>query len=255
MENKFRLQKRIAELGYCSRRKAEELISKGKVKVNGEVILTQGMMVSQGDEIEVEGYSKKENSKLVAFLFNKPLGVVCSSNDDRGRTIVLDYFKNEPYRLYNAGRLDYNTSGALIITNDGELANLITHPSSHLEKTYIAKLNRIFNSKDGHILEKGIMLDDGLTSPAKVEILSNEVHKVLIKITIHEGRNRQVRRMFEALNYQVLTLHRISIGFLSVKDIKRGSYRELTALEINTLKTIAKKRRDENIIPSYKKKS
>ncbi len=251
----MRLQKAIAHLGYCSRRKAEELIAAKKVKVNGTTISEMGYLVSDSDVIEVEGYNKKnESNETVAFLFNKPTGVVSTASDDRDRKIVLDFFKDEPYRLYPAGRLDQNTSGALIITNDGELSNLITHPSSHLDKTYVAKLDRCISLLDVDKLEIGIKLEDGLTAPAKVFVMKNDAEKVLVKITIHEGRNRQVRRMFEALDYKVKALHRMSIGFLDVKNIERGSYRKLTPIEIASLKSLCLKRRETNIIPDYKLK-
>ena len=142
----MRLQKAIAHKGICSRRKAEELITLGKVKVNGKIVNELGVQVSSFDTIEVEGYEDKsfEKEDKVAFLFNKPLRVVSTVSDDRGRETGVDYFKKEKYRLYPVGRLDFNTSGALIMTNDGELANLITHPSSHLDKTYVITLDQHF---------------------------------------------------------------------------------------------------------------
>lgn len=255
MEEKIRLQKAIAQSGYCSRRKAEELIISGKVKVNGIIINEYGFSVGKNDVIEIDGKELISQSKTVAFLFNKPTGVLSTAKDDRDRKTVLDYFKDMSYRLYPAGRLDMNTSGAIIITNDGELANLIMHPSSHLEKTYIAKLNRTIDEMTVDKLEKGVVLDDGLTAPAKVKVLKNDIEKVLVKISIHEGRNRQVRRMFEACGYHVKALHRDSIGFLNVKDIERGSFRSLTNIEIESLKNICKQKKLKNIIPNYKKKN
>ena len=146
----MRLQKAMSQLGLCSRRKAEELIKLGKVKVNGVLISEMGYLVSLNDKIEIIGEIKKEqNLDKVTFLFNKPLGVVSSVKDDRGRKVVIDFFKNENYRLYPVGRLDYNTSGALLVSNDGELTNLVTHPSTHLNKTYIATINGFV--KDLHL--------------------------------------------------------------------------------------------------------
>lgn len=253
MEETMRLQKAMAHRGICSRRKAEELIKQGLVKVNGNIITEMGTIVSNNDIIEVQGeiVSQKQEEK-VAFIFNKPTGVVSTASDDRERRIVLDYFKDEKYRLYPAGRLDLNTSGALIVTNDGELSDLITHPSSHLEKTYLASLSKTITNMEVDKLEKGVMLEDGLTSPAKVKVLKNDAEKVIVKITIHEGRNRQVRRMFEAISHHVRALHRVSIGFLDVKTIERGTYRKLTEMEILNLKRICKERRKSNIIPDYK---
>ncbi len=251
----MRLQKAMAHKGICSRRKAEELIAQNKVKVNGTIVNQLGSLVSIDDIIEVEGLSVNNNQEeKVSFLFNKPTGVISSSSDDRDRKTVLDFFKDQPYRLYPAGRLDFNTSGAIIITNDGELSQLITHPSSHLEKTYIAKLDTKISQEEVDKLEKGVYLDDGLTAPSKVSVLKNDEEKVLVKITIHEGRNRQVRRMFEAVNHHVKALHRVSIGFLDVKNIERGTYRKLTTIEVLSLKTMCEKQRKNNVIPEYKLK-
>ena len=251
MEEKIRLQKAIADKGYCSRRKAETLIKEGKVKVNGKLILTMGFLVSNDDHIEVEGITKKEGKK-VAFLFYKPEGVITSSSDDRNRKIVLDYFKNEPYRLYPSGRLDYFTSGALIVTNDGELSALLTHPSSHLDKTYEAKIKGKITQKEIDILENGIILDDGPCEKAKVEILKIDDDYTTLNITIHEGRNRQVRRMFLTLGHKVLALKRISIGFLALGELKKGEYRMLKEEEIALLKKECLFNKQNNIIPSYK---
>ena len=255
MAELMRLQKAMAHKGICSRRKAEEYIASGLVKVNGITINEMGHLVTLDDVIEVEGLETSNVvEEKVSFLFNKPTGVVSTASDDRNRRTVLDFFKNENYRLYPAGRLDLNTSGALIITNDGELSELITHPSSHLDKTYLASLTKKITSEEVFKLEKGIMLEDGLTAPAQVKVLKNDDEKVIVKITIHEGRNRQVRRMFEAISHHVKALHRVSVGFLNVKEIERGTYRKLTELEVLSLKNICKERRKKNIIPDYKQK-
>lgn len=255
VEEKMRLQKAMAYKGICSRRKAEEYIKNGLVKVNGRLITEMGHLVSINDNIEVEGLSVSNVvEEKVAYLFNKPLGVVSTASDDRNRKTVLDYFKDVNKRLYPSGRLDLNTSGAIIITNDGELSELITHPSSHLDKTYYVSLKRKISAEEISKLEKGIMLDDGLTSPAKVLVLKNDSDKVIVKITIHEGRNRQVRRMFEAISHEVKALHRMSIGFLNVKDLERGTYRRLSEIEILQLKKMCKEKRQTNTIPEYKLK-
>ena len=141
MEEKIRLQKLMSQLGLCSRRKAEELISLGLVKVDGTIVTEMGYLVSPSSKVEIEGYTSQVSNELVTFLFNKPLGVVSSAKDDRGRKTVVDFFKDENYRLYPVGRLDYNTSGAILVSNDGELTNLVTHPSSHLNKTYMATID------------------------------------------------------------------------------------------------------------------
>lgn len=257
MEEKMRLQKAMSQLGLCSRRKAEELIALGKVKVNGKLVIEMGTLVSLDDDIEIVGETnvKKNFEKdTVTFLFNKPLGVVSSSKDDRGRKVVIDYFKDEKYRLYPVGRLDYNTSGALLISNDGELTNLVTHPSTHLNKTYIATIDGYVLDQHLLELENGVELSDGMTEPAIIKVIARNTARSIISLTIHEGRNRQVRRMFEHFNYHVKNLHRESIGFLTLQGIERGKYRKLSVDEVDKIKNICKENKKNNIIPSYKLK-
>ena len=179
MEEMMRLQKLISQRGICSRRKAEELISQGKVKVNNEVITQMGYMVSSSSNIEVEGYTNEVKLETVTFLFNKPLGVVSSVKDDRGRKTVIDFFKNENYRLYPVGRLDYNTSGALLISNDGELTNLVTHPSTHLNKTYMATISGKVKEEHLEELRNGILLEDGMTQKAIVNVFRRKENETL----------------------------------------------------------------------------
>ena len=255
MKEKMRLQKAMSYLGLCSRRKAEELIKLGKVKVNGVLISEMGYLVSLNDKIEIIGEIKKEqNLDKVTFLFNKPLGVVSSVKDDRGRKVVIDFFKNENYRLYPVGRLDYNTSGALLVSNDGELTNLVTHPSTHLNKTYIATINGFV--KDLHLqeLRDGVELEDGMTERALVKLISRNDNKSVVSLTIHEGRNRQVRRMFNHFGYEVKNLHRESIGFLNLQGVERGKYRKLSNSEVIQIKELCKKNKEKNVIPTYKSK-
>ena len=255
MEEKMRLQKAMSQLGLCSRRKAEELIEQRKVKVNGILIEEMGVLVSLNDKIEIIGEVKKEvNLEKVTFLFNKPLGVVSSVKDDRDRKVVVDFFKDENYRLYPVGRLDYNTSGALLVSNDGELTNLVTHPSTHLNKTYIATIRGFV--KDSHLqeLRDGVMLEDGMTEKAFVKVIARNENRSVISLTIHEGRNRQVRRMFNHFDYEVKNLHRESIGFLTLQGIERGKYRKLTNAEVINLKELCKKNKGNNVIPKYKMK-
>ena len=251
----MRLQKAMSQLGLCSRRQAEELISQGKVKVNGVIVKEKGVQVTLKDKIEIIGQEQTQvNTETITFLFNKPLGVVSSVKDDRGRKVVTDFFTNENYRLYPVGRLDFNTSGALLISNDGELTNLVTHPSTHLNKTYIVTVDS--EVKDEHIkqLEKGVKLDDGMTQPSIIKVMRRAPGYSLISITIHEGRNRQVRRMFEHFDYHVKNLHRESIGFLNLEGVERGKYRKLTQQEVNKIKEICKSNKKKNIIPEYKRK-
>ena len=251
----MRLQKAMSQLGLCSRRQAEELISQGKVKVNGVIVSEMGVQVSLKDKIEIIGQTVKTvSTNTVTFLFNKPLGVVSSVKDDRGRKVVTDFFTDQNYRLYPVGRLDYNTSGALLVSNDGELTNLVTHPSTHLNKTYIVTIDS--EVKDDHLrqLEKGVRLEDGMTQPSIVKVLRRTSTYSLISITIHEGRNRQVRRMFELFGYHVKNLHRESVGFLNLNGIERGKYRQLTIQEVERIKKICKENKSKNIIPDYKRK-
>ncbi len=256
-EELMRLQKAMSQLGLCSRRQAETLIDEHKVKVNGKLITEKGVLVSLKDKIEIVGSetNKKEvSTKKVTFLFNKPLGVVSSSKDDRGRKTVIDFFSKEPYRLYPVGRLDYNTSGALLISNDGELTNLVTHPSTHLDKTYIATIEGRVKQEHLNELSKGVKLEDGMTQPAVIKVIRINDSQSLISVTIHEGRNRQVRRMFEHFSYHVKNLHRESIGFLNLEGIERGSYRLLTDVEVRMIKNICINNKKNNIIPEYKRK-
>lgn len=251
----MRLQKAMSQLGLCSRRQAEELIDQGKVKVNGVLVQEKGVQVTLKDKIEIVGQTISQvNRETVTFIFNKPLGVVSSVKDDRGRKVVTDFFKDENYRLYPVGRLDFNTSGALLISNDGELTNLVTHPSTHLNKTYIVTIDS--EVKDEHLkqLEKGVKLEDGMTQPSIIKIIRRSTGYSLISITIHEGRNRQVRRMFEHFSYHVKNLHRESIGFLNLDGIERGKYRKLSEEEVNKIKKICKENKKKNIIPEYKRK-
>lgn len=254
MKEKMRLQKYMSQLGMCSRRKAEELISQGKVKVNGEVITQMGFLVDSNCKVEIEGENIDINREIVTFVFNKPLGVVSSVKDDRGRKTVIDFFKNENYRLYPVGRLDYNTTGALLISNDGELTNLVTHPSTHLNKTYMATIEG--KIKPEHIIElrNGVMLEDGMTQKALVNVFKENPTTTMVQITIHEGRNRQVRRMFEHFSYHVKSLNRDSIAFISTKGLKRGEYRKLSQEEVDLLKRRCTENKKNNIIPDYKRK-
>ncbi len=254
MEEKMRLQKYMSQLGLCSRRRAEELISEGKVKVNGEIITQMGYIVNGDEKIEIEGIENKVSNEVVTFLFNKPLGVVSSAKDDRGRKTIIDFFKNENYRLYPVGRLDYNTSGAILVSNDGELTNLVTHPSTHLNKTYMVTIDGKVKLEHLEALRNGILLEDGMTQKAEVELFREKIDQTMIKITIHEGRNRQVRRMFEHFSYHVRNLNRDSVGFLSLGSLKRGEYRKLSDLEVRMIKNICKANQKNNIIPDYKKK-
>lgn len=255
MEELVRLQKVIAERGFCSRRKAEELILDGKVKVNGEIVNVLGTKVPVNVEIEIEGYNLKEiKENKKTFVFNKPLGVVSTSHDDRNRPTIVDFFEKEGLRLYSVGRLDFNTSGCLLVTNDGELSQLVTHPSSHMNKTYIVTVNGFITDDALRQLHNGVMLEDGMTEKAKIFLGKRNKEVSIFKIIIHEGRNRQVRRMCQAVGYEVKSLYRESVGLITCYGLARGQYRELSQEEVDEIKSICKENQKLNIIPEYKKK-
>ncbi|AXV42343.1 rRNA pseudouridine synthase [Staphylococcus warneri] len=240
-----RLQKRIASSGYTSRRKAETLITDGKVKVNGHVVTELGTKVSNSDTVEVEGIKLEQEDKIY-ILFNKPAQVITSVSDDRGRKVVTDYFKDIETRIYPVGRLDYDTSGLLLLTNDGEFTNLMTHPRYHIKKKYVAKLKGYLMREEVKALEKGIELEDGFTQPAQVKVKNQDKDKntTLVEITISEGRNRQVRRMFEHFGHQVSKLTRIQFGPLDLKGLNAGEGRVLTPHEVKTIRHLAENGND-----------
>jgi 23S rRNA pseudouridine2605 synthase len=232
-----RLQKVIARAGIASRRKSEELIKEGRVKVNGKVVTELGLKVSSSDRVEVNEI-QIEKEEPVYFLLYKPRGVISSVNDEKGRKVVTDFFPHLKERIYPVGRLDYYTSGLLVLTNDGEFANLLMHPKNEIDKVYVAKVKGIPSKENLRKLEKGIRLEDGKTAPARVKLLSadNKKQSAIVEITIHEGRNRQVRRMFEAIGHDVLKLKRERYAFLTLNGLKTGDARELTPHEVKSLR-------------------
>ena len=227
-----RLQKVIAASGICSRRKAEELILKGKVKVNGKTITELGVKVSSNDRIEVENKLIEREIKEY-YLLNKPRETITSTTDDKGRRTVVDLIDTSA-RIYPVGRLDYDTTGALLLTNDGEFANILMHPSKNIEKVYLAKLEGIIKGEQIKKLKEGISLDDRLVKPTRVKLkkVNDKSNSSLVEITIVEGLNHQVKRMFEAVGFQVTKLTREKIAFFDVKNIPSGKYRKLTLKEI-----------------------
>jgi len=240
MEQLDRLQKVIARSGVTSRRKAEALIENGKVTVNGEVVKTLGTKVKPSDHIEVEGIPL-ENPDKVYILFHKPTKVITSVSDDKGRTVVTDFFPQLEERVFPVGRLDYDTSGLLLLTNDGEFANQMTHPRYKVKKKYVAKLKGYLLREQVRQLEKGIMLEDGKTAPAIVKVKSQDREKnsTLVEITISEGRNRQVRRMFSHFGHEVIKLTRVEYGPLNLKGLNAGDARNLSPHEVKTLRNLA----------------
>lgn len=227
-----RLQKVIAQAGIASRRKAEELIKDGKVKVNGEVIKELGTKVSESDKVEVNNKPIEKETKEY-YLLNKPRGVITTTNDEHGRKTVTDLIETSA-RIYPVGRLDYDTIGAILLTNDGEFANILMHPSNKIDKVYLAKLEGIIKGEQINALKNGVMLDDVLVKASRVKLkkVNQENSTSMVEITIHEGKNHQVKRMFESVGFHVEKLTRERIGIFDIKNLKSGQYRKLTPKEV-----------------------
>ncbi len=232
----MRLQKYMAEAGIASRRKCEELIQAGRVKVNGQVAILGACVEPLQDLVEVDGEPLGKSQQKVTVILNKPRGVMCTAQDPQGRPTVCDYVKDLPVRVYNAGRLDYDSEGLLVMTNDGELAYKLTHPRFCMDKTYAAICDGLLTKAQIAALEQGVQLEDGPTHPAKVrEVFKLRNGNTAFNITIHEGRNRQVRRMLEAVGHETLALKRVALGPLRLGDLPSGTYRSLTAQEWDEL--------------------
>lgn len=230
-----RLQKVIASSGYCSRRKAEELIIKGEVFVNGKIVKELGTKVNSNDQIIIDGKILEKESKDYILLY-KPRGIVTTTKDDKNRKTVLDLV-NTDKRLYPVGRLDYDTTGLLLLTNDGELTNILIHPKNNIDKVYVAKIKGILTSQEIKMLEEGVMIDGIKTSKSKVKIRKKDKknNNSLVQITIHEGKNHQVKKMFESVNHDIIKLKREKIAFLDLSGLKSGEYRHLNSKEIKKL--------------------
>ena len=231
-----RLQKVIAQAGIASRRKAEELIAQGKVQVNGRTVTEMGVQVGPEDEVVVNGQKIGKEEK-VYFLLNKPKHTISAVKDDKDRPTVMDCFPDVKERIFPVGRLDYDTTGLLLMTNDGNFANAMMHPRSHIRKTYEVAVNGVLTDSMCARLEKGVPLEDGMTLPAEVVLLerSEKKNKTVLQITIQEGRNREVRRMMEYFNCEVTRLNRIAYAFLDLGNLRQGQYRKLRSFEVRKL--------------------
>ena len=237
-----RLQKVIAEAGFASRRKAEELILQGKVFVNGEKVTTLGVKVSGNDIIDINGKPLKREEKEY-YLLNKPRGVVTTTSDEKDRKTVVDLIETTK-RIYPVGRLDYDTTGALLLTNDGTLTNLLTHPSSEVEKIYVAKIEGLVDVKRLKPLATGVVIDGKKTSKAKFKVkrLDKKNNASYVELILHEGRYHQVKKMFEALGYKVEKLKREKYAFLTTNGLASGEYRQLNIKEVKQLYALANKK-------------
>lgn len=237
----IRLQKAIADFGFCSRRKAEEYILKGKVFINGEKVDTLGTKVNESDEIIVDGnvliYQEKEY-----YIFNKPRGVISSVSDDKGRKTIIDFFDTNK-RLYPVGRLDYDTTGAILVTNDGEFANLMLHPKNKITKTYIAKLDGIIDGYTIKQIKDGVVVDGKKCYPDRVKLKSQDKksNTCIVEIVIHDGRNHEVKEIFKKFNFDVIKLTRTNFANITVDNLKSGEYRKLTIKEVKQLYALANK--------------
>lgn len=235
----MRLQKYLAQCGVASRRHAEEMIAQGLVQVNGQTVTEMGVQVEETDVVCVRGEQVRPETEKHYILYHKPMGEVTTVTDDRGRETVMDHFRDFPVRLYPVGRLDYDSEGLLLLTNDGDLAARLTHPSHEVDKTYLARVSMQLTPDEIHQLRAGVTLEDGFrTSPAKVRVIREETFASAVLITIHEGHNRQVRRMMEAVGHKVLLLRRVKFGPIDLKGVERGAWRDLTAEEIKALKEL-----------------
>ena len=235
----MRLQKYLAECGVASRRHAEDMIMQGLVQINGITVREMGLKVEEGDEVRVRGDIVTPQSEKRYVLYYKPIGEVTTSSDPEGRPTVLDRFRDFPVRLYPVGRLDFDSEGLLLLTNDGDLTARLTHPSGEVNKSYIARVSLQLTDEELNRLRFGIMIDGRKTAKAGAKILKQESLFTDVLITIHEGRNRQIRRMVEALGHQVIRLKRVKYGPVELGALARGEWRELSAQEVSDLRRSA----------------
>ena len=249
MEKLERLQKVMAASGVASRRKAEVLIAEGHVKVNGKIVKELGTKVTPSDHIEVDGVPIQKEAH-VYLVMNKPKGCVTTVSDEHDRKTVMDFLGTEiKERIYPVGRLDYDTSGVLLFTNDGDFANKVMHPRAHIPKTYLARVRGIATKSTLKPMVKGLQIEDYVTQPANFQIVSTdqENNSTLVELTIYEGRYHQVKKMFEAVGYPVKKLRRDRIGAVDANGLASGSYRHLSKNEVKSLLKLASEAKEDKV--------
>ncbi len=234
----MRINKFLAECGLSSRRKCEAFVTEGRVKINGKPVSTLATEVGERDVVTVDGERVSPIKKHVYLVLNKPKGYVCTLSDDMGRKTVLDLVKDRSERLFPVGRLDYDTEGMLILTTDGDFANRLAHPRNEIPKTYVARIEGAVTEEELNVLRNGIILDGVKTKKCRIKVVEVSDNATKLEVTITEGRNRQVRRMFEHINKHVAFLKRVAIGELKLRGLNRGEYRELSESEVNYLKLV-----------------
>jgi 23S rRNA pseudouridine2605 synthase len=235
--NEERLQKVIAAAGVASRRHAEEMITQGRVTVNDQVVRVLGVKVTPEDQVSVDGVPLTREKKQY-FLFYKPRGVITAVSDDKGRKVVTDFFEEVQERLYPVGRLDYDTSGALIMTNDGDFANMMMHPKFNIDKQYVAKVKGVPQGVELMPLRQGITIEGRKLAKARAKVLSRDRTKqtAIVELTIHQGLNHQVKKMLKAVGFPVIKLSRVAFGPLNLDGLQPGDYRKLSHHEVHALK-------------------
>lgn len=239
-----RLQKVIAASGLASRRKAEQLIAEGRVTVNGQVVREQGVRVDPAkDHVKVDGRHLRAVEPYVYIMLNKPKGVVSSLHDPEGRPTIKVLLRGVRLRVFPVGRLDFDTEGLLLLTNNGEMAQALLHPRHHVAKVYLVKVKGVLSDEEIEQLERGVKLDDGMTAPATIKKIRKAEENSWVEMTIYEGRKHQVKRMFEAVGHPVLKLKRIKFGPLTLLNVEPGEFRYLTDREANNLRNTVKRRR------------
>lgn len=240
-DDKIRLQKYLAECGVASRRKSEELIAAGKVKVNGVTALIGDKVNPKHDKVTVNGKKVVSVRKNIYIMLNKPRGFITTMNDEHDRKCVAELVKDINTRVYPVGRLDRESEGLLIMTNDGEFTNALTHPSKHVSKTYRVTIRPTITKEQATEFRNGIEIDGRMTAPADLRVLETQENRTVVEVTIYEGRNRQIRKMFEALGIEVARLKRTKVGNLKLGMLKQGAYRHLTEDEVSSLYELAGK--------------